>query len=390
MLRWMPLLAILTSAAPAQDAPRGVDQKAVDEAIDRGAKFLLEELRRGTKGDDFESRPDLLTGELVLLTLAHAGVPAGDETFARLLRGVLSRDLSATYNVALQAMALERIDRRLHQKRIAACGQYLVDSQCANGQWNYGEPMGAERPRADTPTSGGAPAKKSGSTEALPAIDIVRRRRGPPSGDNSNTQYAILGLRACMEASVRIPAATFAETEKWFERKQSRDGGWSYDIAGMGGGPELGTYGSMTAGAAGTLVICKYYLKKDHTKSPSVHAGLKWLEKNFAVGENPGCPMEDAWHYYYLYALERAAMLYGTETIGRHEWYAEGATYLLKRQSKDGSWSGGAAGIGGPAPGMDSRITDTCFAILFLRRTTKPVRPDVATGDSRKPKESSK
>jgi hypothetical protein len=85
-------------------------------------------------------------------------------------------------------------------------------------------------------------------------------------------------------------------------------------------------------------------------------------------------------------------MLYGTETMGRHEWYAEGAAYLLKEQQVDGSWK----------PKDGTGAVDTCFAILFLKRATvtldkekqpkpkpepKPKeepRPDVAT-PGRKP-----
>ena len=64
-------------------------------------------------------------------------------------------------------------------------------------------------------------------------------------------------------------------------------------------------------------------------------------------------------------------MLYGTELIGRHEWYVEGAKLLLDAQKADGSWR---------VANGENAAYDTCFAILFLRRATMPLG-DVASTD---------
>src|SRR5205814_788468 len=88
-------------------------------------------------------------------------------------------------------------------------------------------------------------------------------------------------------------------------------------------------YGSMTAGAIGSLSIWDYIKDADEGKKRSwkndtdVHEGLVWLGKNFSVTYNPG-PYEHAkfeenskhQYLYYMYALERAGMLYGTEIMG--------------------------------------------------------------------------
>jgi hypothetical protein len=125
----------------------------------------------------------------------------------------------------------------------------------------------------------------------------------------------------------------------------------------------------MSAGAVGSLAIYDYILKEDWRKDKAVASGLEWMANHFTVTENPGGPSEH--HYYYLYALERTGILYGTETIGFHEWYPEGAKVLLAAQHDDGTWG---SGRGGP------EVIDTCFAILFLRRATKPLQ-DVASVD---------
>jgi hypothetical protein len=99
-----------------------------------------------------------------------------------------------------------------------------------------------------------------------------------------------------------------------------------------------------------------------------VAEGLAWLAKNFTVSKNPGKDGGGEWHYYYLYALERVGMLCETERIGSHPWYSTGAKFILDAQQPDGSWKAG-----------EEAAWDTCFAILFLKRATRPV--DVASVD---------
>jgi hypothetical protein len=62
--------------------------------------------------------------------------------------------------------------------------------------------------------------------------------------------------------------------------------------------------------------------------------------------------------YYFLWSLERVAVAFNLDTIGRKDWYGWGAEILIANQAADGSWAGEFAG----AP-------DTCFALLFLRRS---------------------
>ena len=111
----------------------------------------------------------------------------------------------------------------------------------------------------------------------------------------------------------------------------------------------------MTVGAVGAICIFDYMLGKNWRNDKDVLEGMQWINKNFEVTDNPG--RHGKWHYYYLYGLERAGMLFGTERIGDHMWYRTGAEYLLKEQSGGGAWNGSAI--------------DTCFAILFLRRATR-------------------
>jgi hypothetical protein len=68
-------------------------------------------------------------------------------------------------------------------------------------------------------------------------------------------------------------------------------------------------------------------LKKDWRTDPVVQSGLAWMDEYFSVSTNP--QKYPQFHYYYLYALERVGMLTAGAMIGRHDWYREGANFLL-------------------------------------------------------------
>jgi len=357
-------------AAPADK----VDPVKVDSAIKKGLAYLKSQL--GHFGTLNKRRSD----ELILWTFAHGGVAETDPEFEMLFKNVTESKMEWTYNVSLQAMILEELDRVKYQGRIAQCAQFLVDNQCANGQWSYGE---FDPFAQDVPTGTGKKAVASGGAKAkaekpipglrtkpkvLNSITIKSNRKGPARGDNSNSQYAALGLRACHDAGVVLPAEIVESAEKWWRDGTSGDG-WGYLNKGDAG------YGSMTAGAAGALTIYLFIQGKQWMRDKDVMMGMEWLGKNFSVTQNPGPHDADGgqngWQYYYLYALERTGIFYGTETLGNHEWYVEGAQYLLGQQAADGSWT---------SKGADHAIWDTCFAILFLRRATRPLT-DVASLD---------
>jgi hypothetical protein len=334
-----------------------VDQGKIDNAVEKGAQWLLKDKLAAVK-HPFEG--EFIPDELVLYTLLIAGHSL-DDKFKAILDRVLAAPLKRTYNVALQAVALEELDKKKYQGRIAQCAQFLVDNQAKNGQWGYGK-----APDTKDVATGGLPP--SGGKQ----IVIKRKAEGPENGDNSNSQYVALALRSCLQANIKIPDETLALAAKSWERNQNQDGGWGYNGEGSVNDPSCG---SMTAGAVASLCILKNYLKSDPKKDEPIKKGLAWMDGHWTFAENPKYTRPVLFRYYWIYAIERAGMLYGTEKIGKHEWYKEGVDVLLKEQKADGSWSGGEkedASIGGT-------MADTCFAILFLRKATKQL-PRVASG----------
>jgi hypothetical protein len=227
-----------------------------------------------------------------------------------------------------------------------------------------------------------------------------------PPPDLSNTQYALLGLRAARECGIPVPASCFLKALEKTMAAQQKDGpkvkrripgagpddkeyvqdagdrarGWSYQHD-----PQQLVTGSMTTAAIGSLAICRDALLKPERHAAftreldvavlrSAQDGFTWLETNFAVDKNPptGAP---AWHFYYLYGLERACAFGGPERarIGKHDWYAEGAEYLVGKQKPDGRWSTGA--LGGKGEVEPSDLCDSAWALLFLKKATRPTVP---------------
>ncbi len=97
-------------------------------------------------------------------------------------------------------------------------------------------------------------------------------------------------------------------------------------------------------------------------------------------GQNAGAPKawprdrDDLFHYYNVFSLERAGTLEDTKKFGDHDWYSEGAAWLLKHQQGDGGWPTEerfkAGDAGGDRARFDRRTWSTCFALLFLKRAT--------------------
>jgi len=369
-----------------QSAP-GVDDQKVQEAIRKGIEFLRRAPSHGEQKKNVRN-----ADELILLTFLHAGVPVEDAKLQELLKKTLTGPLDRTYSVALQAACLEELNRVRYQPRLIQCAQFLVDNQCTNGQWSYGEPSpNAAGATMEDPRAGPPPPPAPDGRRAKPKVErrvpVVQSRTGPATGDNSNSQYAAVGLRACHDAGVILPPEVLALAVKALREGQlpkdpkaaappgapagSSPRGWCYHSP-----PEHKAYFSMTGGAVAALTMYDYILKRDWKKNTAVKDGLAWMAANFSVTENVG-PME--WEslpvnevYYGLYAMERAGMLYGTEKIGRHFWYAEGVRALLDGQASDGSWSEQP-----PNKSWSTPTWDTCFAILFLRRATQPLVPSV-------------
>jgi len=336
-----------------------------------------------------------------LYALRSCGVPADDPTVVRLLEAV-RRDWddqggtgggSTNYSAALALLALEA--------HLSGRGDAAEDDRPP-----------ADRARRLAPADQALvrllAAKIKGSQGPLGGFGYAPGT-GTGWGDLSNTQFALLGLKAASRLGVRAPdgvwrtALAYAlalqeDTGPEVDRvaevgvKEKGYGTTTRAVAkdrarGFKYQPRGGASGSMTAAGVASVVICRsellgtdsYTRETDARAEKGIRDGLAWLGLNFAVRGNPGPPGPPgpSNHYYYLYGLERAGVLAAVAFVGRHDWYGEGARYLLDAQDEDGSWDPWSDFR--PVPPRGRRpagvaprgsFLDTCYAILFLKRAT--------------------
>src|SRR5262249_6329345 len=100
--------------------------------------------------------------------------------------------------------------------------------------------------------------------------------------------------------------------------------------------------------------------KKKGMKDDRIVKGFVALDRfvGMPAGQWENRPMVNL---YFLWSVERVAVLYNLDKLGEKEWYRWGAEILVANQKEVGNWEGG--GYHGASPTIDS-----CFALLFLRR----------------------
>ncbi|MBI2899141.1 MAG: terpene cyclase/mutase family protein [Planctomycetes bacterium] len=393
-MRILPLLLILPAwsqddknhVCPANPPP----QSEIDKAVARGVDFLRESSRKIDLNIDPHGGHTL--EELILAAMVYGGQSEEDPDVQKLLKAVLDRSCRRTYETVLLAVTLDKLDNEVYLWKLVECGQFLLDNQCENGQWSYGEtveiPVKTKKLIQELRAWGEQRRhlRKKGKpvTRAEFRIELTAGPHRRPSGDNSNTQFAALGLRICSDAGIRFPRKRVELARAWWLEHQEKDGGWTYTDR-----EKEESYLSMTAGGTGALVALQTVLEADlppksrdaraEAVAKAVERGLAWLGANFTFDPPRAVFMKAPYSHY---SIERAGILGQVEKIGPHPWYAEGAADLIRRQRKDGAWRLSRARGKEPEEAEKWAMIDTAIAILFFKRS---VRPPVATGESKEP-----
>jgi hypothetical protein len=181
------------------------------------------------------------------------------------------------------------------------------------------------------------------------------------NGDNSNSQYGVLGVWAAAR-DLRFEVADeywYKVMEHWTSC-QNRDGAWCYGK----GQPSSGT---MAAAGLASLFICHdKMLASSFIKCTStgdfgpIQRGLDWFDNNFqAVLDGKQLLTNNVGDiYYYFYGVERVGLASGYKYFGSINWFKLGAERLLATMAPGGGWAGGVGG---------TDVT-TSYALLFLIR----------------------
>ncbi|MDA0667228.1 MAG: terpene cyclase/mutase family protein [Planctomycetota bacterium] len=309
-------------------SPRFEDQAAINLAVDRGVQYMLgRQLLDGSWQDNQDTYRNGATA-LTIYALLSSGLDPRHPAILRGLEYLRTEPSDRTYSAGCELMALAALDDPSVFPWIEERAEDLISWQEDSGQWAY------------------------------------------PGGhwDLSCTQFAILGLRAAAQRGVDIPRNVWDEAVRGTLVTQAQT---NRKTAGEGApfiyypGHPTGWSGTMTSAGISVLAIAKEQLgerikRTDLEKiDASIESGLLWLGQQFSLGHNPGRPGRS--HYYYwLYGVERVGALLHIQKMGDHDWYQEGASFLVEDQGADGQWS---------TPWGEEDIA-TSFALLFLKRAT--------------------
>ncbi len=347
---------------PRSDLRRSRLSSDVDRAIRKATKFLVSRQNPNGSWAVENEREEFMIGTtaLVALSLLSAGESHQSPPLVKAVKFLKAshpeKSSRAVYSVGLRAAVYAQLPTAAAgnelKRDLVWLQRAMVDGGEYKGMYGYGPADGKAR-----------------------------------WGDYSNSQYGVLGVWYGAMAGVEVPLGYWKNVEHGWRAGQNKDGGWSYK-PGMSR-----SYASMTAAGAATMFITNDYLHTNDAENlarlstnKSLDAAIAWLGEHFAVDNNAGIDtslkevkdknLEDqlldqllpmlkpntTWLHYMLFGYERVGEASGLTRFGRRKWFDEGAGYLIKTQSYDGSWDAD----------MGVEI-DTAYALLFLARGRAPV-----------------
>jgi RNA polymerase sigma factor (sigma-70 family) len=316
-------------------------------AMRDGVQFLKGLQRDSGSWDEVEQETRTGATSLVTLALLAAGEKPDSPTVEKALaylRAFGPGDLRSTYAISLQTQVFAAARPERDRALIAANVDWLERAQI-----------------------------KPGDLESTPGAWTYSIAVQPGRlGDNSNSQFALLGLFAASEAGVPVSPSVWESAHAYWARTQKADGSWAYTR-----NSAISTASMTCAGVSSLIISGIRRAEGEETLTDNViqncgrvardrnlQAGIYWLTSHFRVDQNFGGG--EQWRLYYFDGLERAGRLAGIRFFGQHDWYRSGALELVLEQNKPGGfWQG--------ALFEQNKVLATSFALLFLANGRTPV-----------------
>ena len=428
-------LVVFSADCAAADAPA---DPRVAAAIARGAAALQRINGQAAAGDH-----GIGSAGLSGLAMLEGGIKSDDaavQNIAKLVRATWTTD-TKTYNVSLAILFLDRLGDPADIPTIQLLGTRLYGGMGRDGAYTYecadlvpidqagksyaeltaGNPAKPEpkKPEPKKPDNGfptavnkkpNAPGVNPGKLHpsvvgynAAVRLAVQSNGRQGGGGDNSNTQFGLIGLWVAARHGVPVDDAFLLLEAHFLTTQNATDAGWGYagvishsttamTCAGLLGlaigttrgqpaeaaptpsappgdsddpfnrtpkAPKAGGSGVKPVGvnplvphisAAMRKAAIDNALKSVGAVIRSAQAGQMQLKQFVGLGDD----------YYTLWSIERVGMAYGLDTIGGIDWHQWGTGYLLPLQTEDGSWPSGSHG---------GTEVSTSFAVLFLSKS---------------------
>ncbi len=395
---------LLACAAPVAADPKPLtkeEQAKVDEAIDKGVAFLKSIQTKEGEWQWKMHKDSFAVGQCALpaYALLESGVPPDDPVVQRAAAFLRPRALKTnfTYELSLSLLFFDRLADPQDKQLMQSLALRLIAGQHRSGGWSYQCPALSEDNEKDILKYVGILSKKMtegkvrrdkalesdiGVAKAIGSLTVFQPEKSlfrpenessrtslDGNTDNSNTQFAMLGLWVAQRHGI-LANPTFEIMVERFERSQAFPSGlWLYELNRQQS--PASTHSMICVGLLG-LAIGRG-LQMSTTGAPTGGEKDVHVLKGFAILsraiERPTGQMKNRVKFedlYFLWSLERVGMLYNIQEIAGKDWYRWGAEILVTNQSKRGGWSSpiAAGGRMNYQPALS-----TAFALLFLKRS---------------------
>ncbi len=251
---------------------------------------------------------------LATFALLSAGVSRHEPAVKHAVRFLEENSPPGTYSRALRANVwatlLERDagveDRGRYRRLLVEDSRWLRDAMDADGWYDYGAKVGSR-------------------------------------GDNSCTQFGVLGTWACANLLREVDASYWTTVENHWLNTQLGDGSWAY------GRDDGSPRETMAIAGINSLyiVLDQYYagrgapyarfegirknrktIEAETRVLEGIRRGLAWMDLNMIVPTLAG----GQWAGYRQFGMERLGVASGLKYIGGRDWYREGVEVALQRE----------------------------------------------------------
>jgi squalene-hopene/tetraprenyl-beta-curcumene cyclase len=329
---------------PAADAGKlGPDPKLWNDSVDKAYAYLKTE--QAADGSWSKERNLGVTGVVVAGLLQTGKFTADDPVVAKGLKFIESlvnakaghiagqdpKPQLLNYVTSINVMALQAANRADKYKTIIGNAADFLKKL----QWDEEE---GKNPDDDFYGGAGYDSKSRPDLSNTQFFLDALKAAGVPPTDKAY-QRALIFVSRCQNLKSENNDRPWAG--------KINDGSFIYSAAGGGqtkadpqadGG--LTGYGSMTYAGIKSLIYCGV-AKGD----PRLEKALDWTKKHYSLDANPGMPKirEHQGLYYYYHSMAKCLDVLGIQKFQaadgqEHDWRAEIAAELAKRQSKDGGW----------------------------------------------------
>jgi squalene-hopene/tetraprenyl-beta-curcumene cyclase len=327
--------AMLVSTSNAADEKAGINPANVAAARRQGVEFL-----RTTQADDGSWTSSTAPGVSGLITTAvlKSGVSPADPMVDKALRHLAtfiqkdggiyeSKSDHRNYETSICLMAFQAANvKGRFDKEVADARDFLKKLQ-----WDESEEV-----KPDDVRFGGAGYGRSQRPDLSNTAFLLEALKAAGVGpDDPAMKNAVVFVSRCQNLESEHNTTPFAS--------KVNDGGFYYTPA-AGGNSQAGptdngglrSYASMTYAGLKSMI----YAGVDQ-KDPRVQAAFKWIQKHYALDENPGMGQAGLFYYYHTFAKALDTMnvkLLEDASRKKHDWRTELTSHLLSLQKENGGW----------------------------------------------------